>query len=120
MNSHIDISNVIIGEIENTNTNILISLKRLNELESLEKSLPTIIEKAINEHKNAKLKLLHEKDKQNPAAVNARVKRYNEKNKDKINARRLIRRKGVDPMPLFSQEYAKDEDADEKFIVRLQ
>jgi hypothetical protein len=33
------------------------------------------------------------KDKKNPAAVNARVKRYNERNRDKINARRMLKKK---------------------------
>ena len=67
---------------------IYICTKRLEKLELLEKSLPEILERAIIDHKKEKLKLLHEKDKQNPAAVNARVKRYNERHKEEIAARK--------------------------------
>jgi hypothetical protein len=71
---------------------VSICIDRLKKLELLESSLPKLIEQAIVDHKKAKLKMLHEKDKQNPAGVNARVKRYNEKHKDKINARRNMKR----------------------------
>lgn len=67
---------------------ILISTERLKQLELLEKNLPNMIEKAISDHKKEKLKMLHEKDKLNPAAVNLRVKKYNAKHRDEINARR--------------------------------
>jgi hypothetical protein len=82
-----------ITEISTTNTElILIPKERLIALEILEQSIPTLIEKAMNDYKKAKLKMLHDKDKLNPAGVNARVKRYNERNKDKINERRLMKR----------------------------
>lgn len=69
-----------------------ITKERLAALESLQENIPKLIEKAISDYKKDRLKMLHEKDKQNPAAVNARVKRYNERNKDKINARRLMKK----------------------------
>ena len=37
--------------------------------------------------------MLHDKDKENPGAVNIRVKRYNERHKEEINARRRAKRK---------------------------
>lgn len=67
---------------------ILVNSARLAALELMEKNLPELIANAIKENKIAKLKKLHEKDKLNPAAVNARVKRYNEKHKEKIAAKR--------------------------------
>lgn len=70
----------------------LVSKARIDALELLEQNIPTIIENAISDYKKARLKMLHDKDKQNPAAVNARVKRYNERNKEKINAKRLLKR----------------------------
>jgi hypothetical protein len=69
-----------------------ITKERLAALELLQENIPKLIEKAISDYKKDRLKMLHEKDKQNPAAVNARVKRYNERNKDKINARRLMKK----------------------------
>ena len=71
---------------------VYVSKERLDALEALEQNIPTLIEKAISDYKKARLKMLHDKDKQNPAAVNARVKRYNERNKEKINAKRLMKR----------------------------
>lgn len=69
--------------------------ERLSSLELLEESIPSIIEKAIQDYKKDKLKKLHENDKKNPAAVNARVKRYNAKNKEKINAKRILKRNNL-------------------------
>lgn len=103
------------GEIDKLimSSPIIISKQRLDELELLEKNLPEIIQKAITDDKKAKLKLLHEKDKQNPAGVNARVKRYNAKNKDKINARRLLKRtQGTIPLEA-------EPETDEKFVIRF-
>ena len=71
---------------------ILVNSARLAELEQIEKNLPDLIAEAIKANKIAKLKKLHEKDKLNPAAVNARVKRYNEKHKDKIAEKRNARK----------------------------
>lgn len=70
------------------NNLILVNKVRLAELERIEKNLPDLIAEAIKENKIAKLKKLHEKDKLNPSAVNLRVKRYNEKHKDKIAEKR--------------------------------
>jgi len=72
---------------------VLITKERLDALEQLTDNIPILIEKAINDYKKARLKMLHDKDKQNPAGVNARVKRYNERNRDKINARRMLKKK---------------------------
>jgi len=71
---------------------IIISKKTLADLEELKESIPRLIEKAILDYKKAKLVMLHEKDKKNPAGVNARVKKYNEKHKDEINAKRIMKR----------------------------
>ena len=71
---------------------ILVNSARLAELEQIEKNLPDLIAEAIKANKIAKLKKLHEKDKLNPAEVNARVKRYNEKHKDKIAEKRNARK----------------------------
>jgi hypothetical protein len=78
--------------IKEIDMHVLIMTKRLQYLEDLEKNLPNLIDQAIIEYKKAKLKMLHEKDKQNPEAVNARVKRYNEKHKNEISARRIEKR----------------------------
>ena len=72
---------------------ILIASSRLQELEELEKNLPTMIENALKEHKANALKRLHEKDKENPTAVNIRVKRYAEKHREMINLKRREKRK---------------------------
>lgn len=104
----------------NDNTT-LVSKCRLDSLELLEQNIPRIIETAISDYKKARLKMLHDKDKQNPAAVNARVKRYNERNKDKINAKRIMKRNQrnvsvVMPLNILHNNEAVDE---EEFIVRF-
>jgi hypothetical protein len=71
----------------------LIPSSRLQELEDIEKNLPMLIESALKEYKTSALKRLHEKDKENPTAVNIRVKRYAEKNRETINAKRREKRK---------------------------
>jgi hypothetical protein len=73
----------------------IISKKTLSDLEELKESIPRLIEKAILDYKKAKLVMLHEKDKKNPAGVNARVKKYNEKHKDEINAKRIMKRNQI-------------------------
>lgn len=70
-----------------------ISYERLAKLEALEASLPTLIQNAILEYKKSNLRRLHEKDKANPENVNKRVKRYAEKHKDEINAKRREKRR---------------------------
>ena len=77
----------------NTKKLILISYERLKSLEKLEKGLPEMIRVAIDENKKSNLKRLHEKDKLDPKSVNARVKKYVLKHKDKINAKRREKRK---------------------------
>jgi hypothetical protein len=79
--------------LDETEPTIFISIERLRELEAIEKRIPTLIEKAIQDHKKEKLKLLHERDKLDPSLVNLRVKRYAMKHKDEINAKRRAKRK---------------------------
>ena len=71
---------------------VTISIERLQMLEEMERNLPQMIKDAIEQHKKEKLKLLHEKDKLDPKSVNARVKRYAQKHKDEINAKRRAKR----------------------------
>lgn len=70
-----------------------ISIERLRRLEQLEASIPLLVEAAIKQYKQEKLKSLHEKDKQNPTAANMRARRYAEKHRDEINARRREKRR---------------------------
>lgn len=72
---------------------ITISAERLKELEALEASIPSMIEKAIVEYKKSNLKKLHERDKANPAAINMRVKRYVERHREEINQKRREKRR---------------------------
>jgi hypothetical protein len=71
---------------------VSISYERLKELETLEASIPSMIEKAVHEYKKNNLKKLHERDKANPAAINLRVKRYFERHRDEINKKRREKR----------------------------
>ena len=79
--------------MENDVTTVLISQERLEHLLKLEASLPKMIEEAVINYKKNSLKRLHEIDKQNPEAINARVKRYVEKHRESINARRREKRR---------------------------
>lgn len=72
---------------------VMISSSRLKELEELESKLPKLIEKALKDHKTTVLNRLHERDKENPQAVNLRVKRYANKHRETINRKRRERRK---------------------------
>ena len=89
MSNNLSSNNIVVNDDEEQ---VLICSERLKKLELLEMQLPNLIEAAINEHKINKLKMLHEKDKQNPGAVNIRVKRYNERHKEEINAKRRAKR----------------------------
>lgn len=73
-------------------TFVNISTERLKELEELEASIPSMIEKAVQEYKKSNLKKLHERDKANPAAINMRVKRYIERHREEINRKRREKR----------------------------
>jgi hypothetical protein len=79
--------------VQPTETLVTICIERLKALELLEAQLPILISNAIKEDKKNKLKALHEKDKINPEAVNLRVKRYNERNKEMISEKRKEKRK---------------------------
>jgi len=76
-----------------TTTMIPIATERLKALEALEASLPDLIQNAILEYKKSNLRRLHEKDKANPENVNKRVKRYAEKHREEINAKRREKRR---------------------------
>lgn len=78
--------------IPSTSALVPISEERLRTLEALEADLPSRIETAVKEYKLNALKRLHERDKQNPAAVNLRAKRYAERHREEINARRRAKR----------------------------
>lgn len=77
----------------NTTSMIPIATERLKALEALEASLPDLIQNAILEYKKSNLRRLHEKDKANPENVNKRVKRYAEKHREEINAKRREKRR---------------------------
>jgi hypothetical protein len=72
---------------------VSISLDRLKHLEYLESKIPEMIDEAIKEYKNNNLRKLHEHDKLHPEAINLRVKRYVEKHRDEINAKRREKRR---------------------------
>jgi len=71
---------------------ITVSLQRFRELEELERSLPSLIEKALVERKANRLKLLREKDKADVTLVRERARRYAEKHRESINERRRLKR----------------------------
>jgi hypothetical protein len=91
-------------ETNDTDKNVLICAERLKELELLESKLPTLISEAIAEHQRNKLRILHERDKQNPQSVNLRVKRYNERHKDEINAKRRNKRREEKAKRLMAEQ----------------
>jgi hypothetical protein len=76
-----------------TSEMVMISESRLQELEDLESKLPKLIEEALKAHKASVLNRLHQRDKENPQAVNLRVKRYANKHRETINRKRRERRK---------------------------
>ena len=71
---------------------VSISTERLKCLEEMEASMPTLIETALKEYKQNALKRLHERDKANPEAVNSRARRYAERHRDELNAKRRQKR----------------------------
>ncbi len=76
-----------------SDTEVIISSERLKQLEQIESSIPSMIEMALKEYKQNALKRLHEKDKLNPEAVNIRAKRYAQKNREMLNAKRREKRR---------------------------
>jgi hypothetical protein len=75
-----------------TERTVVISKKRFEELEELERKLPLLLEEARNAYKASRLQQLREKDKADLNLVRARVRRYAEKHRDTINARRRQKR----------------------------
>ena len=90
-----------------------ISVERLRQLEELESNLPKKIENAIAEYKKSNLKRLHERDKADPKSVNLRVKRYVEKHKDEINAKRREKRKQKKLQELVESYQTKNKQEEE-------
>ena len=81
-------------EMSSTNTDVVeVSLERLRALEKMESELPTMIDHALKEYKANALKRLHEKDKLDPVAVNLRARRYAQKNREVLNAKRREKRR---------------------------
>ena len=75
--------------VENT---VFVEKERLEFLLQLESGLPKRLEEAIQDYKKQSLVRLHQKDKLNPQGNNARAKRYVQKHKRSINARRREKR----------------------------
>jgi len=86
-NTETKMENVV--TIEHT---VTISKKRFEELEELERKLPLLLEEARTAYKVSRLQQLREKDKADLNLVRARVRRYAEKHRDTINARRRQKR----------------------------
>lgn len=86
-NTETKMENVV--TIEHT---VTISKKRFEELEELERKLPLLLEEAHTAYKARRLQQLWEKDKADLNLVRARVRRYAEKHRESINARRRQKR----------------------------
>lgn len=87
VNKETKMENVV--TIEST---VTISKKRFEELEELERKLPLLLEEARTAYKASRLQQLREKDKADLNLVRARVRRYAEKHRESINARRRQKR----------------------------
>jgi hypothetical protein len=74
----------------------VVPTKRLIELEELERNVPlliqTAIERAILQYKEERLKKLREKDKADVTLARERARRYADKHRESINARRRTKR----------------------------
>jgi len=71
---------------------VTISKRRLEELESLERRLPLLLEEACAAYKANRLKELRERDKADVTLGRARARRYADKHRDIINAKRRQKR----------------------------
>jgi len=71
---------------------VFVPIERLKALETLEASLPSLLQKtaeeAVKNHTKTKLATLHAKEKENPKEKTATVLAHYHKNKDDINAKR--------------------------------
>jgi hypothetical protein len=67
---------------------VTVSAARLRELEALEASIPTLLEKTKAERDKERLTILHEKQKANPEPNKKRNLENYHKNKEEINAKR--------------------------------
>lgn len=78
--SNIDLSGCVLVPIDR--------LRRLEELEALEATLPTIIAKAKEEAHAERLALLHARDKADPEGHKKRSANWKKAHKDEYNAKR--------------------------------
>jgi hypothetical protein len=73
---------------EPANELVTISVARLRELEALEASIPTLLEKTKAERDKERLTELSAKNKENPKAHSDHVLKKYHQNKEEINAKR--------------------------------
>jgi len=71
---------------------VTISKRRLEELEELERRLPLLLEEACAAYKANRLKELRERDRADVNLGRARARRYADKHRDAINAKRRQKR----------------------------
>jgi hypothetical protein len=67
---------------------VLVSKKRLEALEALEVAIPAMLEAAKKEGGMERLKLLHQKQRENPEKHREHCRKQYQENKDKRNAKR--------------------------------
>jgi hypothetical protein len=89
------VNEAILARAEEHDRRIAIRPSRLKELQELEKQLPVVIAQALEERKKEKLAALHKRDAVDRGAASLRAKRYVEKHRDEINARRREKRKQI-------------------------
>lgn len=90
-------SNMYIGETffvkaEKEKRRIAIRPGRLKYLQTLERNLPKIILYAVKAYLKGRLTKLHTRDKSNRDGANARARRYLDKHRKSVNARRRAKR----------------------------
>jgi hypothetical protein len=83
-----------------------ISKRRLDELETLERQLPYLLKNIEIAQKSERLRLLRERDRADINLVRARVRRYAEKHREVINARRRQRREVNTVIPASAEPAA--------------
>ena len=78
--------------VEAESPTITVTIKRWRELEELERSVPSLLERAIADYKASRLKGLRERDKADVNLVRERARRYAEKHRESIRERRRLKR----------------------------
>jgi hypothetical protein len=102
------VSDTVLERAIENKRRIAIRPGRLKFLQYLEAKMPEMIKEAMEQYMKEKLNALHKKDKMDPTAVNARVKRYVDKNRDEINARRREKRKAMKLSILEAEDTKKE------------